>query len=55
VAKLAIGFIVDLARGVSRATMSYRDGAAPPIVMGRQLAGSTIGIIGYGVIGRRLA
>jgi D-3-phosphoglycerate dehydrogenase / 2-oxoglutarate reductase len=55
VAELAVGYLVDLARGVSRATASYQRGEAPAIVMGRQLAGSTIGIIGYGVIGRRLA
>ena len=30
-------------------------GAAPAATMGRQLAGSTLGIIGYGSIGRHLA
>jgi D-3-phosphoglycerate dehydrogenase / 2-oxoglutarate reductase len=55
VAELAVGYLVDLARGVSRATARYQRGDAPVAAMGRQLAGSTIGIIGYGVIGRRLA
>ncbi|GIQ78100.1 NAD(P)-dependent oxidoreductase [Bradyrhizobium sp. RD5-C2] len=55
VAELALGFMVDLSRGVSRATADYRAGRAPEVVMGRQLAGSTIGIIGYGSIGRYLA
>ncbi|MBR0869284.1 hydroxyacid dehydrogenase [Bradyrhizobium tropiciagri] len=55
VAELALGFMVDLSRGVSRATADYHAGKAPEIVMGRQLAGSTIGIIGYGSIGRYLA
>ncbi|MCA6098484.1 NAD(P)-dependent oxidoreductase [Bradyrhizobium australafricanum] len=55
VAELALGFIVDLSRGVSRATADYHAGRAPEVVMGRQLAGSTIGIIGYGSIGRYLA
>ena len=55
VAELAIGFMVDLSRGVSRATADYHAGRMPDVVMGRQLAGSRIGIIGYGSIGRYLA
>src|SRR6201996_1685463 len=55
VSELAIGFMVDLSRGVSRATADYQAGRTPEVVMGRQLAGSRIGIIGYGAIGRHLA
>jgi D-3-phosphoglycerate dehydrogenase len=55
VAELAIGFMVDLSRGVSRATADYHAGNQPEVVMGRQLSGSRIGIIGYGSIGRYLA
>ena len=55
VAELALGFMVDLSRGMSRATADYHAGRKPGVVMGRQLAGSRIGIIGYGSIGRYLA
>lgn len=55
VAELALGFMVDLSRGVSRATADYHLGRRPEVVMGRQLAGSRLGIIGYGSIGRYLA
>jgi D-3-phosphoglycerate dehydrogenase / 2-oxoglutarate reductase len=55
VAELALGFMVDLSRGVSRATADYHAGRSPEITMGRQLAGSCLGIIGYGSIGRYLA
>jgi D-3-phosphoglycerate dehydrogenase len=55
VAELALGFMVDLSRGVSRATADYHSGRKPEIIMGRQLAGSRLGIIGYGIIGRYLA
>jgi D-3-phosphoglycerate dehydrogenase len=55
VAELALGFMVDLSRGVSRAAADYHAGRMPEVVMGRQLAGSRIGIIGYGSIGRYLA
>jgi D-3-phosphoglycerate dehydrogenase len=55
VAELALGFMVDLSRGVSRASADYHAGRKPAIVMGRQLAGSRLGIVGYGSIGRYLA
>jgi D-3-phosphoglycerate dehydrogenase len=55
VAELALGFMVDLSRGVSRTTADYHAGQKPEVRMGRQLAGSSVGIIGYGSIGRYLA
>ncbi len=55
VAELALGMMVDLARGVTAAAESYHRGEAPAARMGRQLAGSTLGVIGHGAIGRRLA
>jgi D-3-phosphoglycerate dehydrogenase / 2-oxoglutarate reductase len=55
VAELAIGYMVDLSRGVSRAAADYHAGRMPEVRMGRQLAGSRIGIVGYGSIGRYLA
>ena len=55
VVELALGFMVDLSRGVSRASADYHAGRKPKILMGSQLAGSRLGIIGYGSIGRYLA
>ena len=55
VTELALGFLVDLSRGISRATADYHSGRRPEVVMGRQLAGSSLGIIGYGSIGQYLA
>jgi D-3-phosphoglycerate dehydrogenase / 2-oxoglutarate reductase len=55
VAELTVGLMVDLARGITAATQAYRAGRAPEVAMGRQLCGSTMGVIGYGSIGRRLA
>jgi len=55
VAELALGFMVDLSRGIARTTAAYHAGREPEVRMGRQLAGSRIGIIGYGNIGRHLA
>ena len=55
VAEMAVGMMVDLARGVSRSVLTYRGGELPEAKMGRQLKGSTLGIIGYGEIGRYLA
>jgi D-3-phosphoglycerate dehydrogenase / 2-oxoglutarate reductase len=55
VTELTLGFLVDLARGISRATAAYQGGGRPEVRMGRQLAGSTLGLIGYGNIGRHVA
>jgi D-3-phosphoglycerate dehydrogenase len=55
VSEMAIGMMIDLARGVSRSVIGYREGRQPEAKMGRQLKGSTLGIIGYGVISRYLA
>jgi D-3-phosphoglycerate dehydrogenase len=55
VTELVLGFLVDLNRGISRATVAYQAGRTPTVRMGRQLAGTTIGIIGYGAIGRAVA
>jgi len=55
VAELLLGMIIDLARGISRTTAAYHRGELPEATMGRQLAGATLGILGYGNIGRNLA
>ena len=55
VAELALGYLVDLSRGISLATADYQAGQQPEVMMGRQLAGGRLGIIGYGRIGQYLA
>lgn len=55
VVEWVLGAMVDLARGIGRYTRDYHAGDVPQASMGRQLAGSTIGIIGFGQIGARLA
>jgi D-3-phosphoglycerate dehydrogenase len=55
VAEMAIGFMIDCGRFVTQAATEYHAGRAPQARMGRQLKGSTVGIIGYGVIGEYLA
>ena len=47
--------MIDLSRGVTASTSRYRAGQQLQPYLGRQLSGSTIGIIGYGHIGRGLA
>ncbi len=54
VAEWIIAVMVDLGRNISAATESYHAGRVPPAQMGRQLKGSTLGVIGYGQIGRYL-
>jgi len=55
VSELVVGLLVDLSRGVSRAVAEYHAGRVPAASTGRELRGSTLGIIGYGAIGRELA
>jgi len=55
VAEMAVGFMVDLARGIPEAIAGYHGGREPAAHMGRQLKGSTLGIMGYGAIGQYLA
>jgi D-3-phosphoglycerate dehydrogenase len=55
VAELALGMMVDLARHVTPAVFDYRSGRDATVRVGRQLKGSTLGIIGYGSIGEYLA
>ena len=54
VSEMVIGFLVDLARGITRSAMDYRAGRVPQAAMGRELKGSTLGVIGYGAIGREV-
>lgn len=54
VAEWTVGVMVDLGRGISAAAAAYHAGQVPAAPMGRQLAGATLGVIGYGQIGRYL-
>ena len=54
VSEMVLGFLVDLSRGISSSAVQYRDGKVPQARMGRELKGSTLGVIGYGAIGREV-
>ena len=55
VAEWVLGAMIDLARHLTDSVMAYRSGGRPPVRMGSELRGATLGVIGYGVIGQRLA
>lgn len=54
-AEIALALMLDLARDVTSSSIVFQSGEIPPSNMGRQLNGSTAGIIGYGAIGSYLA
>lgn len=54
VAEWCVGAMIDLGRHITAATAAYHAGRVPRAATGRQLQGSTIGVIGYGQIGRYL-
>ncbi len=54
VCELTIGLMVASWRHLPDAVASYRSGRVPEPREGRQLAGSDLGVVGYGHLGRRL-
>ena len=53
VSEWIVGAMVDLGRGLSASTEAYHARRVPAAAMGVQLEGATVGVIGYGQIGRR--
>ena len=54
VAEQVFGFMIDLSRRITDYASTYRAGEVPQAFMGRELKGSTLGVIGYGAIGREV-
>lgn len=55
VSEMAIGYMIDCGRGITRSINEYRAGQESEPRMGKQLKGATLGILGYGAIGEYLA
>lgn len=54
VSEWVVGVLIDLSRHIGESTACYRAGRTPQPRMGRELRGTTLGVIGYGQIGRYL-
>ena len=54
VSELVLGFLVDLSRGITRSARLYHENKVPAASMGRELKGATLGVIGYGAIGKEV-
>jgi D-3-phosphoglycerate dehydrogenase len=56
VAELALGLMIAVARGVGAGHSNLRNGAwVKEALVGTEISGKTVGIVGFGRIGRRLA
>jgi D-3-phosphoglycerate dehydrogenase len=55
VSEMVLGFLVDLARGITRSASLYHQNRTPTAQMGRELKGATLGVIGHGAIGKEVA
>ena len=55
VSEWTIGAMIDLARNITASTEAYHAGTVPVAPMGRELRGSTLGLIGFGQISRTLS
>jgi D-3-phosphoglycerate dehydrogenase len=55
VSELIFGLMIDLSRGITVSASLFHSGKTPKASMGRELKGSTLGVIGYGAIGREVA
>ena len=54
VAEMVFGMLIDLSRGITRSATRYHNNEVPPARIGRELKGSTLGVIGYGAIGKEV-
>jgi D-3-phosphoglycerate dehydrogenase len=54
VSEMVFALMIDLARGITRSASTYHEGEVPSAGMGRELKGSTLGVIGYGAIGKEV-
>ena len=54
VAEWTIGAMIDLGRRITASSQAYHAGRVPEALMGRELRGSALGVIGYGQISRYL-
>jgi D-3-phosphoglycerate dehydrogenase len=54
VSEMVLGFLLDLSRGITRSALDYRAGRVPKAAMGKELKGATLGVIGYGAIGKEV-
>lgn len=55
VAEMVIGHMIAIARDIARTDASYKAGTGQSPRMGTQLFGATVGVIGLGPLGRRVA
>lgn len=55
VAELVIGFAISLLRQIRKSDLAVREGGKAADFLGTELAGKTVGIIGTGHIGKRVA